>query len=196
MTPTRSSTLLRAAAAALALCLVPAAASAQTKRPRQDSAPVSTDVGSSYFGASFGLAVPTESNVNVGFKLNLDGFYVAQQLGPGLFLDVGGNLGFTYTGTAVADVSVNYWDILPTGRLRYAIDPAWSVYGDLGLGIGVVSASSSFGSASNTDFLMKIGGGAAYKVSSQWLLVAEPAFNVYAGDWTVFTLMLAAQYRM
>ncbi len=201
----RKRQLLRAAVLALVLVLVPALAAAQSSPARRTkrsdvSARSSSEVGSLYYGAGIGLAIPFESALNAGFKLDVNGFYVAQQLSPGLFLDIGANVGFTYNGASGVEGSFWALDLLPTARLRYLVDPAWSVYGDGGLGLAIAHQSVTFpflGTVSNTsvDLMLKLGGGVAYKVSPQVSLFFEPAFNVYITDLTEFTMMVGAQYR-
>ncbi len=205
----RKRQLLRAAVLALVLVLVPALAAAQSSPARRTkrsdlSTRSSSEVGSLYYGAGIGLAIPFESGMHAGFKLDVNGFYVMQRLNPGLFLDLGANVGFTYNGSSVPDVSSWVLDLLPTARLRYQIDPAFSVYGDGGLGFAVwhwsapsvtIGGITFGGSNTSLDLMLKLGGGVAYKVSPQVALFFEPAFNVYITDTTEFTMMVGAQYR-
>jgi opacity protein-like surface antigen len=220
---------------ALALALGPAAASAQGARraspapaARTPAAPAqhgpaaaqawSGDgslIGQLEYEGSLGLAVPFESGVDAGFKLSAGGFYGLQTLKPGLVLQIGGSIGWTYNGYASPlDGSLNTIDLIPTARLRYAVDRKLFVYGDGGLGLGFVHASvtvpglppippffpgSPPTTATSTDvaLLIKLGGGIGYEIQPRLALVFEPAFNIYlkSGSITQFTMMAGAIYR-
>ena len=57
-------------------------------------------VGRLEYAGGLGLAVPFESGVNAGFKLAGGAFYGLQTLKPGLVLQVGGTIAWTYNGYA------------------------------------------------------------------------------------------------
>jgi Outer membrane protein beta-barrel domain len=225
MTPLRSPSRIGwIAPLAFALALGPAAASAQTARtgttpasktaaapaqrqPARAMAP-SADaalIGRFEFEGGLGLAIPFESGVNTGFKLGAGAFYGLQTLRPGLVLQVGGTVGWTYNGyPSPLDGSLNTIDLLPTARLRYAVDHKLFVYGDGGLGLGILHSSFTiplpgFPAVSSTDaaLLIKLGGGIGYELQPRLSLVFEPAFNIYvkSGSITQFTMMAAAIYR-
>ena len=77
--------------------------------------------------------------MNTGFKLAAGAFYGLQTLQPGLVLQVGGSIGWTYNGfPSPIDGSLNTIELLPTARLRLALQPKLFVYGDAGLGLAFV----------------------------------------------------------
>lgn len=186
-----------------ALLLLPAAASAQAARHGAAADAPSRLVGHVELGGAFGLAIPFESGLDTGFKLNGNAFLGVQQLTPSAVLQLGGNLAWTYNGHSGGfGGSLNAVDFLPTLRLRTALSPLVFAYGDVGVGLSVVSESvdiPGLGTVSNTDtaFLLKLGGGLGYTVSPQLALTFEPAFNIYAKDGSVtqFTLMFGVLYR-
>lgn len=202
--------VVRAAAAALCLALLPAVAMAQSA-PRKSAAPARSYnplLGNWELGGSLGIAIPFQSLYGVGFKLNLDGFYGVSQLAPGLILQVGGNLGWSIGGMDPSG-TYNLFDFLPAVRFRYAASPQVAVYGDAGMGMGLVSASvttpgfppfvpSVTSSATNAAFLMKFGGGVAYHVNPKLSLTFEPAFNIYikSGSLTTFSLLAGVLWRI
>jgi opacity protein-like surface antigen len=221
---------------ALALAFVPAAASAQaaprktaapaakttaapvtrtTAAPAQrapaaiQAAPAESDlIGRFEYEGGLGLAIPFESGVNTGFKLAAGAFYGLQTLKPGLVLQVGGSIGWTYNGFASPlDGSINTIELLPTARLRMAVQPKLFVYGDGGLGLAFVHEKITipgfFGfpgassSATDAALLLKLGAGIGYELQPNLSLVFEPAFNIYvkSGSMTQFTMMVGALYR-
>ena len=207
--------------AALSLVLTPLAAAAETaparkaapavkQQPKAAPAPRATGgeynplIGHWELEGALGLAVPFESGVNTGFKLAGSGFYGLQTLSPGVLLQVGGTVGWTYNGYGGGlDGSVNTVDLLPTARIRMAVNPKLFVYGDGGLGIGIVHAKATFpgfGSTSTTDasLLIKLGGGVGFDLKPNLTLGVEPALNFYvkSGSITQFTLMAGLLYRI
>ncbi len=200
-TPLKKARFVLAALAAVSLALAPTLASAQSRRsPGSRVGGSLSDVGSMYYTAGVGLAVPFESGMSAGFKVDGGGFYVLQALNATTFLDLGGNLAFTYHG---GDFSTWMLDLLPTARLRFAVAPQWSLYADGGLGLGIVGVSYDipyYGSYSDSTvaFLFKFGGGAAFRASPQLTLLFEPAFNFYVkdGSFTSFSMLFGARFGM
>jgi opacity protein-like surface antigen len=166
-------------------------------------------IGRFEFEGGLGLAIPFESGMNTGFKLGAGAFYGLQTLGHGLVLQVGGSIAWTYNGVpSPLEGSFNTVDLVPTARLRYAVDKKLFVYGDGGLGLAVIHSSFTFpppfpgfptvsGSSTNAALLIKLGGGIGYELQPRLSLVFEPAFNIYArsGSFTEFTLMGGLLYR-
>jgi len=190
----RKTSFVRAVLAALVLVLVPATASAQ-RRGGGGSA------GNLEVGGELGLTIPFESGYGVGFKLAPEGFFFLPPFSPGLSLGVGGQLAFDLHPFPDAGT---FWfmDIVPMGRLRYAINPKTAIYGDLGMGLAIMHFSvSAFGfSASDTSagFLLKLGGGAEFKMNDKMSITAGPAFNFYLkeGGTTVLSLMGGLLYKI
>lgn len=195
-----------------------AAAPAPAQRTPAAMQAAATDyalVGRLEYSGGLGLAIPFESGVNAGFKLAGGAFYGLQTLKPGLVLQVGGTVGWTYNGYASPlDGSLNTIDLLPTARLRLAVQPRLFVYGDGGLGLAIVHAritvpgvppippffpGSPSTTASSTDaaLLIKLGGGIGYDIQPNLSLTFEPAFNIYvkSGSITQFTMLVGALYR-
>jgi opacity protein-like surface antigen len=173
------------------------------------AAPAESDlIGRFEYEGGLGLAIPFESGVNAGFKLAAGAFYGLQTLKPGLVLQVGGSVGWTYNGFASPlDGSINTIELLPTARLRMAVQPKLFVYGDGGLGLAFVHEKVTipgfFGfpgassSATDAALLIKLGAGIGYELQPNLSLVFEPAFNIYvkSGSLTQFTMMVGALYR-
>jgi hypothetical protein len=152
-------------------------------------------------GGSIGLAIPFESGINTGFKLDAAGFYGFMPLAPNVILQLGGHLGWAYH-SAAFDSSLMLFDILPAARARMTINPKVFVYGEVGAGLGLARASVSAPgvatqSKTDTAFLLKLGGGAGYDLNPQLSLVGEPALCIYAkdGSTTELTLMVGVLYR-
>jgi Outer membrane protein beta-barrel domain len=171
-------------------------------------------VGRLEYAGGLGLAIPFESGVNAGFKVAGGAFYGLQTLKPGLVLQVGGTVGWTYNGyPSPIDGSLNTFEVLPTARLRLAVQPRLFVYGDGGLGLAFVHSRSTMPgfpaippfpaipstTVSNTDaaLLLKLGGGIGYDIQPNLSLTFEPAFNIYmkSGSMTQFTMLVGALYR-
>jgi hypothetical protein len=171
--------------------------------PRPPPDPAAALVHRLEVGGAVGLAIPFESGINTGFKLNAAGFYGFQQVAPNMLLQLGGNLGWTYHGApAPVDGSFMFFDFLPTARLRMTLNDKLFAYGDGGLGLAVARASVTipfFGTRSSTDaaLLIKLGGGVGYDLNPQLSLVGEPALCIYVkdGSTTELTLMVGALYR-
>lgn len=177
----------------------PAPVAHQAPRPPED--PSAALLGRIELGGSLGLAIPFESGIDTGFKLNGAVFYGVMPLAPRVILQLGGNLGWTYH-SAPFDGSFTFWDILPTARARMSLDQRLFAYGDVGMGIGLARASVNipgFGTqtASDTAFLLKLGGGVGWDLNPQLSLVGEPALCIYMkdGSTTELTLMFGVLYR-
>lgn len=153
---------------------------------------------------SLGLAIPFESGLNTGFKLNAAGYYGFMPLGPTMLLQLGANLGFTYNGMpSPVDGSFIVVDILPTARLRLTLDGKLWAAADGGLGLAIARSKVTvpfFGTQSSTDaaFLIKLGGGIGYDLNEQLSLVGLPALNFYIkdGSTTEFTLLVGATMKL
>jgi hypothetical protein len=182
-------TFLRAAALALAALSLPAAAGAQARRAPATSA--SSLVGRWELGVGVGPAIPFESGIDTGVKLNFDAFYGLQQLSPAVTLQLGGNFAWTHNGAA--GTSVDAFDFLPQLRLHAAVAPEVFAYADVGMGLAAVHG----GGSGDVALLLKLGGGLGYLVSPRLALTFEPAFNIYArsGSLTEFTMLFGVLYR-
>jgi opacity protein-like surface antigen len=196
----------------------PKAAAAPVQRTPAAIQAAATDyalIGRLEYSGGLGLAIPFESGVNAGFKVAGGAFYGLQALKPGLVLQVGGTVGWTYNGyPSPIDGSLNTIDLLPTARLRLAVQPRLFVYGDGGLGLAIVHARITRpgipplppfypGTPSTTEsdttaaLLIKLGGGIGYDIQPNLSLTFEPAFNIYvkSGSITQFTMLVGALYR-
>jgi len=196
----RQMSFVRAALAALVIVLVPAVASAQSRRGGGGGGAGHLEVG-----AELGLTIPFDSGPGVGLKLAPEGFYFLPEFSPGLSLGVGGQLAFDLH--PFGDLTWWFMDIVPMGRLRYAINPNMSVYGDLGMGIGILHVTlpsvtlfgQTFGGSDTTGcFLMKLGGGLQFKMNDKMSITAGPGLNFYikSGGATVLTLMGGLLYKI
>jgi len=178
-------------------------------RPRASRAapppsPAEQMVGKLEVEGSLGLAIPFESGINTGFKLNAGGYYGFLPIGPTMLLQLGANLGFTYNGfPSPADGSFIVFDILPTARLRLTLnDKLWAA-ADGGLGLAIARSSFTvpfLGTRSSTDaaFLIKLGGGIGYDLNEKISVVGLPALNFYLkdGSTTEFTLLVGATMKL
>lgn len=224
----------RLAVLALSLSLAPLAAGAQgpTRKAAPRSAPAKSEPGAAPAAAvasstdaslvgrleiegGLGFAVPFESGVGTGFKLAGGAFYGVQTLMPGMILQVGGTLGWTRNGyDSPVDGSLNTVDLLPTARIRMAMNPRIFLYGDGGLGLGIVHASvtvpglpavppffagtpSTTATSTDAALLIKLGGGVGLDLQQNLSLVLEPAFHIYVknGSITQFTVLAGVLYR-
>jgi hypothetical protein len=192
MTNTHYRGIVRAAVVALALVLVPTVAFAQSRRGGGGGS------GNLEFGGEFGLAIPFDSGPNIGFKLAPELIYMFPEFTPSVAFGVGGQLAFSLH--PFGDFSSTWWfmDIVPIGRVLFAVTPKVGIYGDLGMGIGLVHASVAGFSTTDTAFLLKFGGGAQIKLDQKLSFTAGPAFNFYvkSGSATVFTIMGGLLYKI
>ncbi len=174
-------------------------------RPRAArAAPQHPLLGKLEVEGSLGLAIPFESGMNTGFKLNAAGYFGFMPLGPTMLLQLGANLGFTYNGMpSPVDGSFIVVDLLPTARLRVTLnDKLWAM-ADGGAGLAIARSKVTipfFGTQTSTDaaFLLKLGGGIGYDMNEQLSLVALPALNFYIkdGSTTEFTFLVGATMRL
>ena len=196
MTNTHYRGSVRAAVVALALVLVPTVAFAQSRRGGGGTA------GNLELGGEFGLAIPFDTGPNIGFKLAPELMYMFPEFSPSVSFGVGGQLAFALHPFGEASSTWWFMDFVPIGRVLFAVSPKVGIYGDLGMGIGIVHASvSAFGatfSSSDAAFLLKFGGGAKIKLDQKLSLTLGPAFNIYvkSGSATVFTIMGGLLYRL
>jgi len=194
----RQKSFVRAALAALVLVLVPAVASAQSRRGGGGAG----SPGHLEVGGEAGFTIPFESGVGVGIKFAPEGFFFLPEFSPGLSLGVGGQLALDYH---FGDFNFWFMDIVPMGRLRFAVNPGMSVYGDLGLGIGILHSSGvtvpflgTVGGGTEAGLLLKLGGGVEFKVSPKLSVTAGPAFNFYvrSGGTTTLSLMGGLLFKL
>ncbi len=208
--PHASSKRLLPAGLALAICLLPALASAQTRsRSATTAAPVSTrgspvlgaPIGAFDYGLLLGLELPP-SGLSVGPRITGEMMYGFMDLGPQLRLDLGGRASFAYHGGD----SVSTWlvDAVPDAKLRFAVSDLLGVYGDVGLGLGLLHSSGVdvpsglaglpgfSGSDSTIALTFQVGGGATYAISPTMNLLGEVRLNVYTRSGSSTFLVLPA----
>ncbi len=151
------------------------------------------------------MGIPLTSGLGVGFKFAPQGFYFLPELSRNLSLGVGGQLAFSihpFGGEFGFSWTTWMFDIVPSARLRYAINPKTAVYGQAGLGLGIVNVgyATPLGSGSNstTAFLIKLGGGAEFQINPKVAVTGGMDFNIYAmsGGFTVWTLTGGLLYRI
>lgn len=187
--------ILRAAALAGALVLVPTLARAQARRGAAAASPTLLDRWE--VGGGLGLAIPFESGIDTGFKLGADAFYGLASLSPSATLQLGGKFAWTYNSFSSASGSLHSIDLLPAARVRATVTPQVFAFGDVGLGLAVVRGSVSSASSTDAALLLQLGGGLGYYLNPQLALTFEPAFSIYAKNSSVtqFTLMVGFLLR-
>ncbi len=198
MTIGKTTNLLRAASAALALALAPGRAAAAPAAARAAPARYS-DAGQLAAGVALGFGV---GDVTTLFKVNGEVQYTVSQISPTTSFDLAGHLGLGFGSSAFL------FEALPKARFRYSVDGRLSLYGDGGIGFAlwhvtapdiVTPFGTLPGASTDTPYaLVRFAGGIQYKVSPSVILVGEPlGLNIYFGSGSVFqySLMLGALFR-
>lgn len=220
----RFSGIVRAAAAALALALVPALAAAQTAPAKKTSRPAPAEAtspspaprassgGTLPYAVSFGIGPSFEGAT--ALKLRLEGSMVMKPLFPNSTFELALPLNIAFWSQTVgvfppytASYSYVRFELVPTARVSAPVARDLGLYGDVGLGFQYYSVSFSSNlpagfpysaTASGAGGLFKLAGGGYYALDPHWRLLLEPiGLNFYFGGGSgfVYTLMFGASYR-
>jgi hypothetical protein len=182
-------------ALALVALLVPAAASAAPAARSQ--------------AFEIGGFVGYETDDFDGIALRFDGEMPFGAIAPNIDLSFVGSIGFshlTFDGPFGADVDANILKIIPAARFTFALNPQFSLFADGGLGLYYANLdldTGPFGGGIEGDddelsLMMRIGGGAWFRVNEQTRIGAAIEFDPYFGDFdqTTFIIQAGAMFRL
>ena len=174
--------------ALLGLLLVPSLASAQAKGGASGNSALGPSLGSWSGALSIGLDIPGPAGLDVGPRFSGEVMLGLSDITPQLRADVGFRASFAYHN---ADFGSEWmFDMVPDMRLLYAASPKLAIYGDIGIGLGIIHASDNVGgSATDTVAVFELAPGVSYALSPTVNLLAEIRFHFYTGgDRTFITL--------
>jgi opacity protein-like surface antigen len=138
------------------------------------------------YGGLIALEVPP-SGFDIGPRISAHGMYGFMTLSPEAQIDLGGRVSFAYHGGNALSVWV--FDVVPDARIKYSVSDQLTLYGDVGLGLGIMDVSTNsvttlgttIGGSSDTSLVLTIqfGGGVSYAITPMLNLVGEVRFNIY-----------------
>ena len=140
------------------------------------SAPARTSstAGAPLDGLQVGGFIGYETDDLSGLSLRLDGEIPFRDLSPQIKLSWVGSLGFSHLtdSTFGFDRTANVFKIVPAARFTMPLNPQFSLFGDVGLGLAYVSGtiSSPFFpdvTDSTLNLMMRLGVGAWYHVNDR-----------------------------
>jgi opacity protein-like surface antigen len=194
--------------------LAPAVAFAAPASPPSKTAPAQQTYDS---GVAVGGFVGYETADVSGVSLRLDGEFPFKVLSPQVRLSWVGSFGYSHLSTGSfdgGDFTANVFKFVPAARFTFPLAPQFSVTGDLGLGLAIVSATINFPSFvgfpgfseshSTVNLMMRIGGGAWYDVNSKtrlgFMLEFDPIFGDFgftgASSQTTFLVQGGAMFKL
>jgi hypothetical protein len=191
-----------------ALVLAPAVALAA---PAQDS---SQPAGGAP-GLSLGGFLGYETDTLSGLSLRVDGELPYRPLGPQLKLSWVGSIGYSHLtkdedffGVSLK-TTANVLKFVPAARFTLPLSPAFSVFGDAGLGlyyvretaettVDIFTGEKVSSTASRVSVLMRFGVGGWYVVNPKLRLGAMLELDPYFGDFdqTTFLLQIGAMFGL
>jgi opacity protein-like surface antigen len=151
-------------------------------------------------GIAVGGFVGYETADVSGVSLRLDGELPFKDLSPQVRLSWVGSFGYSHLTTgsfAGGQFTANVFKFVPAARFTFPLAPQFSVTGDVGLGLAIVSASidvsipgippfipaQSFSESHSTvNLMMRLGGGAWYDVNPKMRLGLMLEFDPIFGD--------------
>jgi opacity protein-like surface antigen len=177
-----------------ALVAPPVITAAQVSSGRSSNAPVpmmslignpvlGPSIGQTSYGLLLALDLPP-SGYSVGPRVSGELMYGFTDLAPQLRADLGARASFAYHSLdrpAGFTGSGSLWllEVVPDAKLRFAVTEELGVYGDVGLGLALLRASSDFGSSTDLAFTIQFGAGVAYAMTPNINLLGELRFDVY-----------------
>ncbi len=162
--------------------LAPALAQAAPERgyATAQSAAMGAPLGGWAGALLLGLDIPP-SGLDVGPRIGGEFMYGAADLAPKLRLDIGFRPAFAYHGGN--GVSQSLFDLVPDLKLVLAASPLVAIYGDFGLGLGVIHTSVDLGGTdTTTTAAIQFGLGFAYSLSPVLNLLGEVRFDIYTSS--------------
>ena len=195
--------------------LAPAVAFAAPASSPSKTAPAQQTYDS---GVAVGGFVGYETADVSGLSLRLDGEFPFKDLSPQVRLSWVGSFGYSHLTTgsfAGGDFTANVFKFVPAARFTFPLAQQFSVTGDLGLGLAIVSASINFPgvpgfipgfteSHSSVNLMMRIGAGAWYDVNPKTRLGLMLEFDPIFGDFgftgassqTTFLIQGGAMFKL
>jgi ABC-type amino acid transport substrate-binding protein len=193
-------------ALALAALLVPAAAHAAPAPAKKAAAPAPA---TPFDTLSVGGFIGFETDDLSGIALRLDGDLPYGALSPQVYLSWVGSIGYSYLSDSegAVDITAHVLKIIPAARFSFPINPQLTLFADGGLGLYYVSmetettlpflGTTSF-SDSETNLMLRIGGGAWYAINPTTRIGAAIEFDPYFGDFdqTTFIIQAGAMFKL
>ena len=171
-------TLALALAAALAPAAARAASSSRSGGFGNHELSLGAPIGGLDFSGLLSLEFPP-SGFDVGPRLSGEIMYSALDLAPNVRLKVGGRAAFAYHSWS-PNGSLWAIDAVPDVKIVVALSELVALYGDVGLGLGVLHISNDFGYSDSTVALtFQVGGGIAYALNRQVSLLGEVRADIY-----------------
>jgi hypothetical protein len=145
-----------------------------------------------------------ETNDFDGIALRADGEMPFGAIAPNVDLSFVGSLGFSHLSfDGRGDVDVNVLKIIPAARFTFELNPQLALFADGGLGLYYASLDAERGGFEGGDddelsLLMRIGGGAWFRVNETTRIGAAIEFDPYFGDFdeTTFIIQAGAMFRL
>ncbi len=135
------------------------------------------------------LAIPLgERNPDPGPKLGIEALYAFGEIAPKLDLDAGARFSFSYLNP------FSIFEIVPEARLSSPLSPKFALYGETGLGLGLITG----GGSTDLSGVLRFAAGGAYALSPKVNLLVEPlGFNIYfkSGSFTTLNVALGLQFK-
>ena len=163
---------------AAVLALAPAAASAASSSSRSTGfgsadAPLGAAVGALDYSGLLALEFPP-SGFDIGPRLSGEVMYGVTDLTPGSRLKLGARASFAYHGS-------DLWLIegVPDVKIAVALNDLLALYGDVGLGLAVLSGNST-----DLAFTFQFGAGVAYVLNPHVNLLGEVRVDLYTRSGT------------
>ena len=167
-------------------------------------------------GLQVGGFIGYETDDVSGLSLRLDGEIPFRDLSPQVKLSFVGSLGYSRLTDSQfgADITANVFKFVPAARFTMPLNPQFSVFGDVGLGLAYVSAtvSSPFFADitdSTVNLMMRFGVGGWYHVNDRLkvgaMLELDPIFGDFGfssanglngSSQTTFLFQVGMMYRL
>ncbi len=209
-------TLLALALLAPAVALAAPASGPKSASKAPPSASPASSPSSPGSGLEFGGFIGYETDDLSGLALRVDGELPFQALSPAVNLSWVGSIGYshlTWDPVPYGSFTANVLKLVPAARFTLPLNPQFSVFGDVGLGLAYISATTEFSppgfpsqsfSDSSLNIMMRLGVGAWYHVNPQLKLGAMLEFDPVFGDYafsgansqSFFQIQVGAMFRL
>jgi len=136
------------------------------------------------------LAIPlSDSGLSAGPKMGVEAMYAFGEIAPKLDFDAGGRFSFSYLDP------ISVFELVPEARLSTPVGPRLKLYGETGLGLGLVTGG---GGGNELGGVLRFGFGGTYALSPKVNLLLEPlGFNIYfkTGSFTTLNVAVGLQFK-
>jgi opacity protein-like surface antigen len=161
------------------LVLSPALAGAAPPTSLISSPSLGAEIGRLSYGAQVALDLPP-GGLDAGPRLTGEVMYGFMDLAPQLRLDLGGRVSWAYHGSGTPGLSQWLLDFVPDVKIRYAVNDQVGVYGDFGMGLGILDTDlGPYGSDTTAALTVQFGAGAVYALTPNINVLGEIRFDIY-----------------